>query len=34
LTGIGLELPDALPERHRGLVDYAAPGLRKLLGYE
>jgi hypothetical protein len=34
LTGIRIELPDSLPERHRHLVDYAAPGLRKLLGYE
>lgn len=34
LTGIEVEIPDSLPERHRRLVDYAAPGLRKLLGYE
>jgi len=34
LTGIRLELPEMLPERHRRLVDYAAPGLRRLLGYE
>lgn len=34
LTGISVELPDSLPEQHRRLVDYAAPGLRKLLGYE
>lgn len=34
LTGIGVALPDALSDRHRRLVDYAAPGLRKLLGYE
>jgi hypothetical protein len=33
LTGIALEIPDTLPERHRRLVDYAAPGLRQLLGY-
>jgi hypothetical protein len=33
LTGVGLEIPDTLPERHRRLVDYAAPGLRALLGY-
>ena len=33
LTGIALELPAKLPERHRRLVDYAAPGLRRLLGY-
>jgi hypothetical protein len=34
LTGIPFELPESLPERHQRLVDYAAPGLRKLLGYE
>jgi hypothetical protein len=34
LTGIGLDIPEVLPERHRRLVDYTAPGLRKLLGYE
>jgi hypothetical protein len=33
LTGITIELPDSLPEAHRRLVDYAAPGLRQLLGY-
>jgi hypothetical protein len=33
LTGISVELPNSLPERHRRLVDYAAPGLRQLLGY-
>ena len=33
LTGIPIELPDELPESHRRLVDYAAPGLRHLLGY-
>jgi hypothetical protein len=33
LTGIPLEFPKSLPERHRRLVDYAAPGLRQLLGY-
>ena len=27
LTGIRIELPDYLPDRHRRLVDYAAPGL-------
>jgi hypothetical protein len=34
LTGVGIDLPDRLSERHRALVDYQAPGLRKLLGYE
>lgn len=33
LTGVAVELPDRLPEAHRRLVDYAAPGLRRLLGY-
>lgn len=33
LTGVTIELPDTLPQRHRELVDYQAPGLRKLLGY-
>jgi len=33
LTGIAVDLPDSLPERHRRLVDYAAPGLRQILGY-
>lgn len=31
---VGLpELPDKLSARHRALVDYAAPGLRRILGY-
>ncbi|PAL20295.1 hypothetical protein [Sphingopyxis sp. GW247-27LB] len=34
LTGIGIELPDTLGPRHRALVDYQAPGLRALLGYD
>lgn len=33
LTGVVMELPDALGERHRALVEYEAPGLRALLGY-
>ena len=33
LTGINIRIPDVLPEAHRRLVDYAAPGLRTLLGY-
>lgn len=33
LTGIALTLPDTLPAQHRALVDYHAPGLRALLGY-
>ena len=34
LSGISLELPETLGARHRALVDYQAPGLRALLGYE
>lgn len=34
LTGVHVELPDTLPEKHRRLVDYASPRLRRLLGYE
>jgi hypothetical protein len=33
LTGIGIDLPDVLPDRHRDLIEYAAPGLRRILGY-
>lgn len=33
LTGVTLDLPDRLGQRHRALVDYHAPGLRALLGY-
>ena len=33
LTGIRLKLPDQLPEKHRRLIEYAAPGLRSILGY-
>ena len=34
LKGIRMELPKTLPEGQKRLVDYAAPGLRKVLGYE
>jgi hypothetical protein len=34
LTGVALELPAELPELHKRLVDYAAPGVRAILGYE
>lgn len=34
LTGVTVEFPETLGARHRALVDYHAPGLRKLLGYE
>lgn len=33
LTGIDVDLPATLPDKHRQLVDYVAPGLRSLLGY-
>lgn len=33
LSGKALELPDELPDTQKRLVDYAAPGLRQLLGY-
>lgn len=28
-----IELPEHLPEKHRRLVDFAAPGMRQILGY-
>lgn len=34
LTGIAADIPDTLPELHRRMVDYEAPGLRRILGYE
>lgn len=33
LSGVKLALPEALGQRHRDLVDYQAPGLRRVLGY-
>jgi len=33
LAGSQPDLPDALPDTQKRLVDYAAPGLRALLGY-
>lgn len=33
LTGVAIELPTVLGERHRALVEYQAPGLRRVLGY-
>jgi len=32
--GRGSELPDELPDMHKRLVNFAAPGLREILGYE
>ena len=34
LSGVRLSLPEQLSTRHKRLVDFAAPGLRLLLGYE
>jgi hypothetical protein len=33
LAGVEIDLPDELPDIQKRLVDYAAPGLRALLGY-
>jgi len=34
LTGVGVELPKELPELQKRMVDFAAAGLRELLGYK
>ena len=34
LAGTAAEIPDTLPDMQKRLVDYAAPGLRAILGYE
>jgi len=34
LSDLKLKIPDTLPEINKQMVDYAAPGLRKILGYE
>jgi hypothetical protein len=34
LTGVGVELPAKLPDLQKRMVDFGAPGLRALLGYE
>ncbi|MBL0769056.1 hypothetical protein K5P26_11880 [Sphingopyxis sp. XHP0097] len=34
LTGVEHDFPSQLPRRHKALVDYHAPGLRALLGYD
>ena len=34
LTGTGMEFPKELPEAQKRIVDFAIPGLRKVLGYE
>ena len=33
LSGLGIEIPSELSETHKRLVNYAAPGLRDILGY-
>jgi hypothetical protein len=33
LTNINMQLPERLPEFQQRLVDFAAPGLRAMLGY-
>lgn len=33
LTGLSVDFPDELPDAQKKLVDYAAPGLRAVLGY-
>ncbi|MEZ5893711.1 MAG: hypothetical protein R3C58_11305 [Parvularculaceae bacterium] len=34
LSGLPIEIPDELPETQKKLVEFMAPGLRRLLGYE
>jgi hypothetical protein len=34
LSGLGIEIPNELSEIQKKLVNYAAPGLREILGYE
>ena len=34
LSGLAMAIPDRLPEMQKRLVDFAAPGLRYILGYE
>lgn len=34
LSGVAMDFPKALPEKQKQIVDYAVPGLRKILGYE
>jgi hypothetical protein len=34
LTGVGVELPEILPDLQKQMIDFAAPGLRSILGYE
>ena len=34
LTGVGVELPEVLPDLQKQMIEFAAPGLRSILGYE
>jgi hypothetical protein len=34
LSGLSVEIPDELPDIQKKLIEYMAPGLRRLLGYE
>ncbi len=34
LSGLGVEIPNELPELQKKLVEYVAPGLRDILGYK
>ena len=33
LRGVAAEVPDELPDTQKKLVEFAAPGLRQILGY-
>ena len=33
LEGLSAEIPDVLPDTQKRLVEFAAPGLREMLGY-
>ena len=33
LSGIRVELPETLPDKHKQMIEYVAPGLRQVLGY-
>jgi hypothetical protein len=34
LTGVAADIPDELPDLQKRMVDFAAPGLRSMLGYQ
>ena len=34
LTGVEIEFPSELPDLQKRMIDFAAPGLRALLGYQ